>query len=256
MTKWYYRHESVEAGPLDLEAVREAVAGGRLAGSDFIKRDEGSWMPAGACPELSGAFGAPSPPPPPPIPNRNGGADAKPIWPWLVGVGAIAFIVLMIFLMIAGLAGSQLVEPATVTTTTPADVAPQTFTTAAPIGAIIDISGVDATPELGRIVAQMNNEQKLAIGFYNAATGLDFYAARVRVSNSGDQAYFITPKNIRLHLYGESVGVVPMKDPRFLQPTMLMPDHYIEGMVVYLATPHAGAAMRLGEGSISYEFAD
>lgn len=246
---WFYHRGTTEVGPLSIEEVNDAITGGRLTAADFIRRESGGdWIPVGTSPEFAGMLASPPPPIlPAAVPMTMG--DAKPIWPWLVAAGVGGFIVLTAIIVIMSIAAarSQVSQPAESVSSASAGEFND-----APVGPLLEISGVDATPELGVIISRMNDEQKLAIGLYNATTGLDFYAARVRISNSGDQAVFITPNNIRLHLDGETVGAVPMSDARFLQPLSLSPGRYVEGLVVYLAYPEAGAAMRLGAGSISY----
>jgi hypothetical protein len=247
---WFYRRGATEIGPASIEEMHDLIAGGRLTAADFIRRESGGeWVPAGACAAFAGMFSA-APPPflPPAMPTTV--TATKPIWPWIVTAGAGGFVVLLVLIVVMSIvaARSNAPPPAESVSSDPSDE----FTQVAPIGPILEINGVDATPELILIVSRMTNEQKFAIGLYNATTGLDFYAARVRIYNGGDQPAFIAPKNIRLHLDGETVGAVPMSDARFLQPLTLLPGRYVEGLIVYLAYPEAGAAMRLGAGSISY----
>lgn len=252
-TMWHYRHGATEAGPLTATELEALARGGRLTATDFIRQsDQATWNPAAVFPEFAGVFPASNRTPafPPFVsPSPVQPSEPKPIWPWIAAAACVGIGLMTVFVIFAAL---QIAAERNTVAEAPQNFQDRSSAEAVTGGAILDISGVDATPELGVIISRMNDEQKLAIGLYNATTGLDFYAARVRISNGGDRPAFINPKNIRLHLDGETVGAVPMSDARFLQPLSLSPGRYVEGLVVYLAYPEAGAAMRLGAGSISY----
>lgn len=241
-TNWYYRQGDADVGPILTVELRRLIESGRLTAAHFVRSvDEPTWRPAGMYAVFKELFSTAAelpamlPIPPPRLPT-----SAKPIWPWVVGAAGFLSIVGLAVILLAALGGSA--RPAT---TFSSDTEPL-------VAPALAISGEDATEDLGRIVAGMTEQQKTAIGQLYLATGQDFYGARVRITNCGDAPIWVRPENVRLHLNGETVGVQSSRDPRFLQSTLLQPGYYVEGLVIYRAYTEAGAAMRLGAGSISY----
>jgi len=242
-SNWYYRKDGSETGPVSTADVQELLRNGALSTTDFVRSDDGSWRPAGTCFDTV-PVAAPTVPPrfPPPLPIARLGAG-KPIWPFVAAAAGMFLLLAITVLSLAVDGGNE------------GGTAPENFPSIAagnqPAGTLA-ISGTDATEELSQVVARMSERQLTAIGAFQLPPGQDLYGARVLISNQTDNWVHVRPENIRLHLNGDSVGVIAVQDPRFLQPAMLQPGQYVEGLVVYRAYAKAGAAMRLGQGTISY----
>ena len=253
-----------------------AVDGG-LQVTDFVRdADGGAWIPAGACCVASMfSDSRPTSASPPPLPQYlelidsvpTSGSDtvsatsafvAKPVWPWLAGVA-------MVLVILA--AGVDWIDPRDwIDTHCPKPSEPDPSTVRNPLldgssGVAsrtasrphIRVTGRDATDELQAMRSELTDEQIRSLDMTYLATGQNLFASRVRISNVGTTPIFVTPDSIRLHLRDETVGVQTSTDDRFLQAAILEPGYYVEGLIIYRATATAGAAMRLGQGGISYD---
>jgi len=242
-SNWYYRKGGSETGPVSRASIEELLRTGTLSTTDFVRCDDGSWRPVGSCFDTA-AVATPATPPrlPPPLPIAGRGAG-RPIWPFVAGAAGV-FLLLAILILSLAMSGSNEVGTA-------AEGLPSIAAGNQPTGTL-EISGTDATEELSQVLARMSERQLTALGAFQLPPGQDLYGARVRISNQTGTGVYVHPENIRLHLNGDSVGVMAVQDLRFLQPAMLQPGRYLEGLVVYRAYAEAGAAMRLGRGTISY----
>jgi len=118
--------------------------------------------------------------------------------------------------------------------------------------AILNVAWTDGTPELQQLVLTLPEEQKLLLGYNALLTGIDYYAAKVRLNNLGNVPVNVYPQNILIHFGNESATVKTIDHWLFLQNTTLQPGNYVEGLVVYQARMDIGAAIRLGQGRLSY----
>jgi hypothetical protein len=133
----------------------------------------------------------------------------------------------------------------------PAQVAlavPQPPVAAAP-SACLNVQWSDGTPQLQQLATQ--DEAALA-GVSLLLTGTDLYAAKVRLTNTGEVPIRVFPENIRLHHDSESLTVMTIDHPAFLNRCVLAPGESVQGLIGYRAAVEVGAAMRLGDGTLSY----
>ncbi len=114
------------------------------------------------------------------------------------------------------------------------------------------VSGRDGTGELQQIVGSLTDAEVLALGLGVLLTGVDIYAVRVRLTNTGNVPIRVYPENIGVHFGGESARVTTVNHARFLQRGVLDPGFSVEGLVMYQARIDIGAAMRLTGGGLSY----
>ena len=91
------------------------------------------------------------------------------------------------------------------------------------------------------------------IGFAALSTGIDIYAARVRFLNTGNVPVTISPDYIRIHYGSEQTTVSTVEHPLFLRAGVLAPSQSREGLVAFRARMDIGAAIRMGQGSLSYD---
>lgn len=123
---------------------------------------------------------------------------------------------------------------------------------AGPVGRL-HVHGRDATAELQQFVTLLSFEEKLALGDEVVRTGLDTYAASIRLHNTGTIPLRVSVQNLRVHFGGELATVTAPFHPRFLKNTVLSPGAMTEGLVLYRARVDIGAAMRAGRGGVSYQ---
>ncbi len=152
--------------------------------------------------------------------------------PWLVGCG------------IAGGVAVLLVILATTVAKRPGGVVER---------AIIRVTGHDGTPELQEMMGEPIWEQITQLRVRVMVSGMDVFAAKVRIENIGHVPVRVSPDNLYIHLGAQSTGVISTNDSRFLRRSTLRPGEYIEGLVMYPATPTAGAVVQLGAGELSYQ---
>ena len=258
---WYCRVSNGEFGPYTLEQVIALAREGRLSPSDWVREGtDAPWMPAGSVQGLvftaiasSAPQYAASPPPPPPplvwagppatIPTsissyyrRN---PRRSVWPWLL-MGAVSAVGLMLCCGI----GSVILSLGT---------SNQNGGVGDPTVAKINVSGREATEELQPLVARLTDEQKVAFGVAALMTDSDIYAARVRITNTGDVPVRVFPENLRIHYGQASTGITTGPYDGFLQGGVLAPNYYFEGLVLFRAQVDIGAAIRLGSGAVSYQ---
>lgn len=120
----------------------------------------------------------------------------------------------------------------------------------------LNVIAVDGTVELQTLFLQLqlSDAERSALGHSTLLAGSDLYATQVRIENTGTIPLSVDPSKIRMHYGNQAVSVITIAHPSFLSATVLQPNHYISGLVVYRATLEVGAAIRLrGEGSYSYQ---
>lgn len=110
----------------------------------------------------------------------------------------------------------------------------------------------NGTTELQQLVLSMSDQQRALLGLSVLMTGDDWYAAKVRIGNTGNVPVNVYPENITLQYGGAATGVTTFDNPVFLQPTALQPGYRVEGLVVFKARVDIGAAIRLGGGTLAY----
>lgn len=116
----------------------------------------------------------------------------------------------------------------------------------------LNVAGNDGTAELQQLAAGMTRGEAIALGLGVVLTGVDTYAARIRITNTGTVPVRVYPENLAVHFGSEAAGVTTINHPRFLQRGVLQPGYYFEGLVMYQARIDIGAAMRLAGGGLSY----
>src|SRR5207245_9634023 len=110
----------------------------------------------------------------------------------------------------------------------------------------------DGTAELEQIFAQ--SPQELALLRVAAlSTGVDIYAFRVKITNTGHEPVMISPEKIGIHYGLETVPATTMANRQFLQGGRLQPNQFREGLIAFSARVDIGAAIRLGGGNLSYD---
>jgi hypothetical protein len=114
------------------------------------------------------------------------------------------------------------------------------------------VSWRDSTGELQQLVAGMSQAEVVGLGLSVVLTGADWYAARVRLANTGNTAIRVFPENIAMHFGQDSVGVTTIDHPQFLRRSVVQPGYYVEGLVMFRARVDIGALIRLGGGGLSY----
>lgn len=117
----------------------------------------------------------------------------------------------------------------------------------------LNVTGRDATLEMHNSVTFLSPEEKFLLGEEVLRTGIDTYAASIRMTNTGTVPIRVFPQNLSVHFGGESAIVTVVNHPRFLTSTVLAPGTSIEGLVLYQARVDIGAAMRSGRGGLSYD---
>ena len=118
----------------------------------------------------------------------------------------------------------------------------------------LDVTWREATLELQQLFTGGLSQQEQAIlGMALLSTGMDIYAARVHITNTGSVPVAISPENIRIHVGGENTAATTMEHPRFLQAGVVQPNRWMEGLVAFKERVDIGAAIRLGQGTLSYE---
>jgi hypothetical protein len=114
------------------------------------------------------------------------------------------------------------------------------------------VSGRDGTPELIQFANGLTDNERLALGLNVLLTGVDTYAARIQITNTGNVPVRVYPENLSIHFGGDSVGVTSISHPRFLQRGVLQPGFTTDGLVLYRARVDVGAAVRFVGGGLSY----
>jgi hypothetical protein len=144
----------------------------------------------------------------------------------------------------AGLGGTNSEGPAT--------IAPTNTTQRENQISRIRVGALDGTSELQRLLANLPKEQLGALGLAVVVTGVDIYAANVRIRNTGNVPVRINPQRLHIHYGGDSVQVFTANHAAFLQSRTVNPGEAAEGLVMYRARVDVGAEVRLFGGGISY----
>ena len=117
----------------------------------------------------------------------------------------------------------------------------------------IDVKWRDATSELMQVVLPaLTDEQKAALGISVLMTGMDDYASKVTITNTGNVPVKVFPQNILMYFGDESATVTTLDHASFLRPCVVQPGYYVEGLVIYRARVDIGASIRFGSGALSY----
>jgi hypothetical protein len=178
-------------------------------------------------------------------PNRHSGGEKTA---WLLLLGFLAILGLMKY---KSGRPSNSAEPAPISSKAPL-VPTQVPAVATPI-ARLNVAWWDGTGELQQLVARLPPQEALALGLSVVLTATDTYAARVRITNTGNVPVRIFPENIVVHFGDDAVGVTTVNHANFLQRGVLQPGRFAEGLVMFRARVDIGALIRLGSGALSYE---
>jgi hypothetical protein len=118
----------------------------------------------------------------------------------------------------------------------------------------LDVTWREATPELQQVLAGgLTQQQQSLLGLAVLTTGMDIYAVRVRLTNTGNVPVTISPESIRIHFGAENTAATTMEHPRFLHAGVVQPNRSMEGLLTFRARLDIGAAIRLGQGTVSYD---
>jgi hypothetical protein len=117
----------------------------------------------------------------------------------------------------------------------------------------INVSAADGTAALQALAARLSPAEIQALALGVLLTGVDTYGIKVRISNTGTVPIRVFPGNLRVHFGDETVGVTTVNHPLFLQPGVVQPGYYVEGVVMYRAAVDVGAVIRLLGTSFSYD---
>ena len=134
----------------------------------------------------------------------------------------------------------------------PEQPAPKAATPEQPIRRV-DVTWRESTGELQQLFAGLSQQEQAILGLAVLSTGMDIYAVRVRITNTGNAPVTISPENVRIHFGVENTAAATMDHPRFLHAGVVQPNRSLEGLVTFRARPDIGAAIRLGQGTLSYE---
>lgn len=111
---------------------------------------------------------------------------------------------------------------------------------------------VEATEQLMAIVARMTPQQQAALGVAALTSGFDIYGAQVTLTNIGQRSVQVSPAKLRVHFGNETALVSVGTDRVFLKPMLLPPGRSVTGLVMFTARADIGAAIRFGDGAMSY----
>ena len=226
---WYCKMGNELVGPLSAGELRALAQSGQLRPTDEIRQGEqGAWHPAARYQGFSFKPPLVNSPPSPSQPTTSSSmiawAHLPRRWLWL-GTAVLG----MVLLFCAGV-----------------------LTLFLPTRPAILLRWTDGTPELQVMAAQLNDEQKLAMGMNALLTGFDLYALRVRITNVGSTPLVVSPEHLRLQLGAETIEVSSVPNPPFLLTSHLAPGASSEGLIVFQATLTAGTKIRSGAGRLRY----
>lgn len=258
---WFLRLGNDVFGPLSERELRElARRGGVVAGTD-VSRDGTLWFKASEIPSME--FGATSE-----LALQTAGQPEPSVRKeisagWIIG-GTMCggFLLLVLAFLVLVWIGSTTeasrpndllqvdpVHPDFVVAGNPANTLPK----AAPVSPRLNVRWQEATPELVSLLQGLSTEQRTVLGIAALATGVDVYAARVELTNEGNVPLRISPQRILVHFGQESARVSTLNAPQFLREGILQPGQSTSGLVTFIARIDIGAAIRFGEGALSYE---
>lgn len=181
-------------------------------------------------------------------------------WGWLTGGGSMILAFAVVALARSWMTDSKPTTLASRTSSAPtANAVPNptqpkpALWETAPATARIAVTATDGTAVLQRLANTLPPAQLQALGLTALFTGTDFYAIRVRIANTGAVPVRVFPENLRVHFGQELVGAFTADHPSFLQPGVVQPGYFVEGLVMYKAAIDVGAAIRLLGTSFSYD---
>src|SRR5262249_16159487 len=77
----------------------------------------------------------------------------------------------------------------------------------------VDVTWRESTQELLQLFAGLSQQERAILGIAVLSTGMDIYAARVRIMNTGNVPVTISPDNIRIHFGAENTAAMTMDHP-------------------------------------------
>lgn len=183
--------------------------------------------------------------------NRSDGGGGR----WGDGLAVVFAIGVLVKFCGGGKSDQPAAPPVVPPPVVPAPAHPATPRIDAPLTPVarLNVTGTDGTAELQQLAAGITPDEATALGRGVAPTGVDAYAARVRIANTGTVPVRVFPENIAVHYGGESAGATTVPHPRFLPCDVLRPGCVVEGLVLYRARIDIGAALRLAGGGLSYD---
>ena len=250
---WYASLEGEVLGPLSQAELLDLVKQGVLSTQTPVSTDGAAWAAIGATPQLESVQESTAEDPSSrPSFMQNVLGCLGTIVSAVGGFGFVAFVLfrsaILTYVKPEEKPASPRPDPApAVIDLLEADDRPR------PVTAEVNLQWTDATSELIVIVQNMPPEQQAALGIAALASGSDIYAARVMLHNTGSLPVTIDPANLRIHFGNESAIVYSYADSRFLRRTQLAPGQSVSGLVTFTARMDIGAAIRSGQGAMSYQ---
>lgn len=259
--EWYYVKSGKQLGPFSWFQLGQLAKSGVLQPADLIAQaGTPHWVAASTVPGLFDSAirpatecRAPSAPSASPTwqPVTTSSSQSSGRFVAIAAAAGVLTVVLggglllLLVLLCAGLGGTSSEHPAS--------IAPATATQKDRPAARIRVSALDGTSELQRLFANLPEEQLAALGLAVVVTGVDTYAANVRIRNSGNVPIRISPEKLHIHYGGDSVQVFIANHAAFLRSRTIQPGETAEGLVMYRARVDVGAEVRLFGGGISYD---
>lgn len=264
---WFFQHGDEVLGPVSKSELCDIARRGGITSETSVSQDRTAWIKAS---DVSGLVIGPRQREPVAVPNAPGNRRPRA---WArVGVVAgcvgvvvtglvVLFVIAIAFNAPSATEGSgewvQAFKPALDNSESgsriPVSGPPQRTDRPEPVAiARLNLRWIDATDELLPIAQQLSPSEQAALGLAALATGADIYAARVTLSNTGNIPIRCFPENLRIHFGDETAAVYTINDRRFLQRCVVQPGQSASGLVTFTARMDIGAAIRLGNGGMSY----
>ena len=252
---WWLAEQGATTGPYTTDHVAAGLRSGSIAATTQACRvGDHQWRLLTDWPEFAEA--APPVPPPPPPPPESSPSEPTTGPGFGLPSGCIGVVLMAaLFGAVKSCVLSKVQRPAeTVTSYKPVDNSFDSIPVESqPTGAArLSVSWSDATAELIAVTQQMTAQERAALGITVLATGMDIYAARINIRNSGSVPVRVYPQNLAIHFGDETAQVYTINDPKFLRAQILQPGASTTGLVCYTARVDIGAAIRTGGGAMSY----
>ena len=108
------------------------------------------------------------------------------------------------------------------------------------------------------IAGHLDDQQLAVMGDFTAFSGHDWFAARVRLTNTGDTPIAVAPNKMSVHWQGKAYDVHRCGVGDALQPGTIAPRRSVEGLVTFMAPANLGrgSTMTYDDSSINMTYRD
>lgn len=117
----------------------------------------------------------------------------------------------------------------------------------------VQVSWFDGTQEFLTLLGGMSDQEKILFGLSSIITGDGVIAAHVLITNTGSDAVFISPQNLRIHVNDEVKPGMIVSVPKSLQQQFLQPGSHAEGLALFTVTLKSARAYHQGSKKLSYQ---